>query len=673
VGLAETANLVVNLDLKGDFVQKTTKAQKSMAGLDKSVTKAEGRFTKLGARLRSPELKQGLLQGVGLSGGLIGFQLLSTGITGAVSAVGDAIDAASNLTESQSKVDAVFEESAPTIRRWASELDAAYGLTEQAALESAGTLGNFVQALGLSRNEAVNLSKDITLLAGDLASFNNVATEDVLVALRSGLAGETEPVRRLGIDISAARIEAQLLADGVEKVGGAFTQSQKVAARYRAIMQDTATAQGDALRTSDTLAGKQRELDAVMGDLSATVGGFVVGPATDFLGFLVDVIDFSPKVSQSTQGIAKRMRELRKDVEGATPPVEEFIAAWEPLTEDDLIPLTKVSANTKDLVPEVLRLANASRLTGDELNYLLRAAGSSRENVEALTQSLQEALDAYDPLSSITTRTASATEELGESALSAKPSLLGMSKATIEHSDALRALEQSYQGAIDRQKAFAEAASEIAETRSLGKINQELRAQRKALRQAAEAGQVRKFAAAQAAIEQLKQEKALRKQGRQALKEYQSNTKQQRQAQQRVTNKVVNTTNKLKVLGNTDANPKVTIAGIKAAQSQITRLRESLAALRAEAGITYDPLTGQLRTAAPRQSGGPVQEGRAYIVGEKRPELFVPRQSGTILPSVPQMGGDISVYVTPSLVVAAAQVEDQTTKAVRTQRFREKN
>ena len=79
-------------------------------------------------------------------------------------------------------------------------------------------------------------------------------------------------MRRLGADVSAARIETILLADGIAKVNGKFTESQKVAARYQAIMEDTVMAQGDFARTSDGLANSQRILQAKMTNAMAAIG-----------------------------------------------------------------------------------------------------------------------------------------------------------------------------------------------------------------------------------------------------------------------------------------------------------------------------------------------------------------------------------------------------------------
>ena len=260
--LSDTAKLAVQLDLTGSFDKKVAGAQKSVAGLG-------GRIKALGA-----EAKGSILQGVGLGAGAAGFGLLSAGISSAIDFMGGAIEKASDMAETQSKLSLVFKDSADTVREWAQDANRAMGTTEQSALEAAGSLGNFLQAMGTAETDAARMSTSLVTLAADLASFNNAAggTEEVLLAIQSGLSGETEPLRRFGVDISDVAVQAELLASGVKKVGGAFTQTQKIQGRYNIIFRQTKTAQGDFLRTSDGLANSQRILAATVDDLQRKFG-----------------------------------------------------------------------------------------------------------------------------------------------------------------------------------------------------------------------------------------------------------------------------------------------------------------------------------------------------------------------------------------------------------------
>ena len=121
----------------------------------------------------------------------------------------DSVGAASDLEESISKVGAVFQDSAINIQNWAKDSSTAFGLSKQAALEAAGTFGNLFTAFGVGIPEAEKMSTALVELAADLASFNNTSVDEAITALRSGLSGETEPLKRFGVALNQAAIEAE--------------------------------------------------------------------------------------------------------------------------------------------------------------------------------------------------------------------------------------------------------------------------------------------------------------------------------------------------------------------------------------------------------------------------------------------------------------------------------
>ena len=218
------------------------------------------------------EAKRSILTGVGLAGGVAAFQVLGRAAGAAVDYVKDAIGAASDLAESQTKVAVVFGDSADEIEDWASTAATAFGQSSQQALEAVGTYGNLFRAFGIGQEAAGEMSKSLVELAADLASFNNTPVDQALVALRSGLSGETEPLKRFGIALNDARMRSVLLAKGVTDLGATLTAEQKATAAYAIIMSDSALAQGDFARTSDGLANQQRILEAQMANLSAEIG-----------------------------------------------------------------------------------------------------------------------------------------------------------------------------------------------------------------------------------------------------------------------------------------------------------------------------------------------------------------------------------------------------------------
>lgn len=189
---------------------------------------------------------------------------------------GSAIDAASDLNESMSKVGVVFGDSADAIERWSRDAAQNMGLSQQAALEAAGTFGNLFDALKMTDEAQRDMSKGAVQLASDLASFNNADVSETLAAIQSGLLGEAEPMRRFGSNLSEARVQAYALAKGWVKNKQALTDQQKVQARYNLILEDTVNAQGDYARTSDGVANKARTAAAKAADLQAEIGQLLI-------------------------------------------------------------------------------------------------------------------------------------------------------------------------------------------------------------------------------------------------------------------------------------------------------------------------------------------------------------------------------------------------------------
>lgn len=184
----------------------------------------------------------------------------------------DSVQAASALNEAMSKSDAVFGAGSASMKRWAAGAADAFGQSKRQALEAAGTFGNLLQAFGIGAPKAQAMSKAMTELASDLASFNNTSVDEAIQALRSGLSGETEPLKRYGVAISDARMRIELMSQGVTKLGSTLTPLQKTTAAYSLILKDTTLAQGDFKRTADGLANTQKTVAAQMEDASAEIG-----------------------------------------------------------------------------------------------------------------------------------------------------------------------------------------------------------------------------------------------------------------------------------------------------------------------------------------------------------------------------------------------------------------
>lgn len=182
------------------------------------------------------------------------------------------IDVASDLEESTSKAATVFGDSFARVEQFADSAATSVGLAKDQALEAAGTFGNLFTATGLARGAAADMSVGIVQLAADLASFNNLEVSEATEKLRAGLVGEAEPLRTLGINITAAATKAKALELGLLDVNGEMDTAAKLQANYALILEQSTTAQGDFARTSGGLANQQRILASEVRNLAGELG-----------------------------------------------------------------------------------------------------------------------------------------------------------------------------------------------------------------------------------------------------------------------------------------------------------------------------------------------------------------------------------------------------------------
>lgn len=180
--------------------------------------------------------------------------------------------AASDLNEQVSKSNVIFGKSAGEIDAWSKTTAKAFGISRTEATAAAATFGALFTGTGESEAAAAKLSKTVVNLAGDLASFSNTSTAEALDALRSGLSGEIEPLRRFQVFLTEAAVAQRAMTETGKQSVTQLTQGEKIQARYALIMEQTTKAQGDAARTSESFANQQRQLAAQTKDLEAKIG-----------------------------------------------------------------------------------------------------------------------------------------------------------------------------------------------------------------------------------------------------------------------------------------------------------------------------------------------------------------------------------------------------------------
>lgn len=189
------------------------------------------------------------------------------------------VKAASDLAEQQSKVGVVFGDSAGKVLEFASNAEKGLGQSKRQALEAAGTFGNLFSSVGLAQEKSAEMSTTLTALGSDLASFNNVPVDQALNALRSGLVGETEPLKAFGINLNEATLKAEAMALGLSDGKAPLDANAKAQAAYALILEQSGTAQGDFARTSESLANQQKITAAETENTSAAFGENLVPAA----------------------------------------------------------------------------------------------------------------------------------------------------------------------------------------------------------------------------------------------------------------------------------------------------------------------------------------------------------------------------------------------------------
>lgn len=206
--------------------------------------------------------------GLGIAGLIGGFSFASALKTG--------YDDAVNFGEQVNKSKVVFGQFADQVFAFAKRAPSELGATRATVIAAAANFGNLFKTIGLAPDVLAPMSTQLVKLATDISSFNNTPIEEVFVALKSGLVGESEPLRNLGIDVSDATLKIEAMRLGIYDGTGTLTQAQKAQAAYSAILRQTTDAQGDFNRTADEGANAARRRSAAFQQLVSDITGKLI-------------------------------------------------------------------------------------------------------------------------------------------------------------------------------------------------------------------------------------------------------------------------------------------------------------------------------------------------------------------------------------------------------------
>lgn len=250
---------------------------------EKRLAQMERKFTQLGDKI----------SGLG--------QKLSLGITLPLAAFGaSAANAASDAAELQSAFDQTFGQMSATMNKWAEDTGNALGRSTQEMQKAANTFGIFFNT-AVDPAKAAEMSQVFSQLAQDLGSFYNTDTQTAIDKLRSGLSGESEPLRDFGVFLTEANVKAKALELGLTGVGNELTEQEKILARYQLILEATTNAQGDVERTSGGTANKIRAAKAAFEELQIAIGTKLLPVITPLIDKLAGMLNAFTSLPSSVQ------------------------------------------------------------------------------------------------------------------------------------------------------------------------------------------------------------------------------------------------------------------------------------------------------------------------------------------------------------------------------------
>lgn len=208
----------------------------------------------------------------------------------AANAVFEWVDAANTYIEDMNLFSVAMGKYAESARNYAQEVANVMGIDPGAWMRYQGVFQTLATGFGVAGDRAAVMSQQLTQLGYDISSFYNIDVENAMLKLQSGLSGELEPLRRIGYDLSQARLEAEALSLGIEKNFSDMTQAEKAYLRYYAILTQVTQAQGDMSRTLDAPSNQLRILKEQAAQAARALGEIFIPALNAILPYAIAVM-----------------------------------------------------------------------------------------------------------------------------------------------------------------------------------------------------------------------------------------------------------------------------------------------------------------------------------------------------------------------------------------------
>ena len=207
----------------------------------------------------------------------------------AASVLAGFINKSNQYVEDLNLFTASMGEHASAAQEYAERVSEIVGIDPAEWLRNQGVFMTITKGFGVVSDRAYTMSRNLTQLGYDISSFVNIPFEEAFQKLQSGIAGELEPLRRLGYDLSVARLQQEAYTLGIEKKVSAMTQAEKAELRYYAIMTQVTTAQGDMARTLNAPANQLRVLQAQVTQCARAIGNILIPALNAILPYAIAV------------------------------------------------------------------------------------------------------------------------------------------------------------------------------------------------------------------------------------------------------------------------------------------------------------------------------------------------------------------------------------------------
>ena len=273
--MATLGNLVYKIQAKNDnFKRKMDESEQKIQKFSRRAKKIGGALTAVAAGI-----------------GIVSFNLAKM---------------ASDANEIQSRFDHVFGELSDDANEWAENFAESFGQSRSEVKSMMATLQDTLVPMGVAKDKAYKLNKQITQLAIDMSSFVDVPLEKAMSDIQSALVGQSEPMRKYGSILTATRVKQYALAEGIIETDRELTEQEKIIARVQLMFEDMTKATGDYKRTQDSFANQLRVTKNTLKNIGETIGKNVLPVFKDLLGYVKDVLEWFQDLPDATQKVISK-------------------------------------------------------------------------------------------------------------------------------------------------------------------------------------------------------------------------------------------------------------------------------------------------------------------------------------------------------------------------------